>query len=79
MPTRSTETVIISDVIVLNITVNCLATAVIARYPALRKDRTRLFMFSLCMSLNKCALRIPRLSIGILFSARNASSRPFSQ
>ena len=63
------KTVIISVVIILTIIMNCLATAVIARYPALCENRTRLFMFSLCVSLNKCALRIPRLSISILFSA----------
>ena len=44
------KTVIISAVTVLNITVNCLAIAVIARYPALRKHHTTLFMLSLCVS-----------------------------
>ena len=44
------KTVIISAVIVLNITVNCLATAVIARYPALREHHTTLFMLSRCVS-----------------------------
>ena len=44
------KTVIISVVIVLNITVNCLATAVIARYPALREHHTTLFMLSRCVS-----------------------------
>ena len=42
--------VIISAVIVLNIIMNCLVIAVIARYPALREDRTCLFMCSLCVS-----------------------------
>ena len=42
--------VIISAVIVLNIITNCLVIAVIARYPALREDRTTLFICSLCVS-----------------------------
>ena len=42
--------VIISAVIVLNIIMNCLVIAVIARYPALREDRTTLFICSLCVS-----------------------------
>ena len=42
--------VIISAVIVLNIIMNCLVIAVIARYPALREDRTALFICSLCVS-----------------------------
>ena len=42
--------VIISAVIVLNIITNCLVIAVIARYAALREDRTTLFMCSLCVS-----------------------------
>ena len=44
------KTVIISAVIVLNITMNCLAIVVIVRYPALRKRHTTLFMFSRCLS-----------------------------
>ena len=42
--------VIISAVIVLNIITNCLVIAAIAKYPALREDRTCLFMCSLCVS-----------------------------
>ena len=42
--------VIISSVIVLNVIMNSLVTAAIARYPALREDRTALFMFTLCVS-----------------------------
>ena len=44
------KTVIICTVIVLNIIMNCLVIAVIVRYPALREDRTTLFVFSLCVS-----------------------------
>ena len=39
-----------STVIVLNIALNTLAIAVIARYPQLREDRATLFMFSLALS-----------------------------
>ena len=42
--------VIISSVIVLNVIMNSLVIAAIARYPALREDRTALFMFTLCVS-----------------------------
>ena len=42
--------VIISTVVVLNIVMNSLVIAVIARYPVLREDRTGLFMFSLCVA-----------------------------
>ena len=42
--------VIISAVIILNIIMNCLVIAAIARYPALREDRTTLFVCSLCVS-----------------------------
>ena len=42
--------VIISAVIVMNITLNGLVLAVIAKYPQLREDRTTLFMFSLTLS-----------------------------
>ncbi|KAK2192032.1 hypothetical protein NP493_40g04007 [Ridgeia piscesae] len=44
------KSTVITSVIVLNITLNGLAIAVIARYPQLREDRTTLFMFSLAMS-----------------------------
>ena len=42
--------VIISIVIVVNITLNFIVIAVIAKYPQLREDRTTLFMFSLTLS-----------------------------
>ena len=42
--------VIISAVIVMNITLNGLVLAVIAKYPKLREDRTTLFIFSLTLS-----------------------------
>ena len=42
--------IVISIMIVLNITLNGLTIAVIARYPQLRDDRTTLFMFSLTLS-----------------------------
>ena len=41
---------IISTVIVLNIIMNSLVIAVMVRYPALREDRTALFMFTLCIA-----------------------------
>ena len=42
--------VIISVVIVLNITLNVIVVAVIVKYPQLREDRTTLFMLSLSLS-----------------------------
>ena len=45
------KTVIISAVIVLYISMNCLVIAVIVRYPAMREDRTTLFVFSVCIQL----------------------------
>ena len=42
--------VVISVVIVMNITLNVLVIAVIAKYPQLREDRTTLFIFSLTLS-----------------------------
>ena len=39
--------VIISAVIIMNITLNSIVIAVITKYPQLREDRTTLFMFSL--------------------------------
>ena len=47
---RIVKTVIISAVIILNIVINSLAIAVIVIYPALREDRTTLFVFSLFVS-----------------------------
>ena len=44
------KTVVISAVIVLNITLNSLVIAVIVRHPQLREDRTTLFMLSLTLS-----------------------------
>ena len=41
---------VISAVVVLNIIMNSLVIALLARYPALRQDRTALFVFSLCLS-----------------------------
>ena len=41
---------VISAVIIMNMIVNTLVIAVIARYPQLREDRTTLFMFSLSVS-----------------------------
>ena len=42
--------VIISAVTIMNITLNSIVIAVIAKYPQLREDRTTLFMFSLTLS-----------------------------
>ena len=42
--------VMISIVIILNVTLNSLVIAVIVRYPQLREDRTTLFMISLTLS-----------------------------
>jgi len=47
---QSIKSVVICTVIVLNITLNSIAIAVIARYPQLREDRTALFVFSLLLS-----------------------------
>ena len=44
------KAVVISAVVVLNIIMNGLVIALVARYPALRQDRTALFIFSLCLS-----------------------------
>ena len=41
---------VIAATIVMNVILNSLAIAVIARYPQLREDRTTLFMFSLSLS-----------------------------
>ncbi|KAK2192511.1 hypothetical protein NP493_28g01022 [Ridgeia piscesae] len=41
---------IISTVIVLNIITNPVVIAVLARYPALREDRTSLFIFTMCVA-----------------------------
>ena len=42
--------VVISAIIVMNITLNVLTIAVICRYPQLREDRTSFFVFSLALS-----------------------------
>ena len=42
--------VVISVVIIMNITLNVLVIAVVVKYPQLREDRTTLFMFSLTLS-----------------------------
>ena len=44
------KALVISVVIILNITLNVLAIAVIVRYPQLREDRTTLFIFSMTLS-----------------------------
>ena len=44
------KAVVISAIVVLNIIMNSLVIALVARYPALRQDRTALFIFSLCLS-----------------------------
>ena len=59
------KTVIISAVIVLNITMNCLVIAVIVRNPAMREDRTTLFVFSLCAS--DLALGCTAMPISVVF------------
>ena len=41
---------VISVVIILNVVMNCLVIVVIIRSPALRQDRTTLFVCSLCVS-----------------------------
>ena len=53
MDTRELDNVrpsVIATTIVMNVILNSLAIAVIARYPQLREDRTTLFMFSLSLS-----------------------------
>ena len=44
------KTPVICVIIILNVIMNSLVIAVIARYPQLREDRTTLFMFSLSVS-----------------------------
>ena len=44
------KTAVICVIIILNVIMNSLVIAVIARYPQLREDRTTLFMFSLSVS-----------------------------
>ena len=44
------KTAVICVIIILNVIMNSLVIAVIARYPQLREDRTTLFMFSLTVS-----------------------------
>ena len=44
------KTLVISAVIIVNMILNTLVIAVIARYPQLREDRTALFVFSLLLS-----------------------------
>ena len=48
--TDNVKPMIITAVIVLNVILNSIVIAVIARYPQLREDRTTLFMFSLILS-----------------------------
>ena len=45
-----TKVVVIYIIIILNVIINSLVIAVIARYPQLREDRVTLFMFSLSLS-----------------------------
>ena len=47
---NDTKLAVICVIIVLNVIMNSLVIAVIARYPQLREDRTSLFMFSLSVS-----------------------------
>ena len=44
------KTLVICAVIIVNMILNSLVIAVIARYPQLREDRTALFVFSLTSS-----------------------------
>ena len=44
------KTTVISIIIILNVIMNSLVIAVIARYPQLLEDRTTIFMFSLSVS-----------------------------
>ena len=46
----NTKLAVICVIIILNVIMNSLVIAVIARYPQLREDRTSLFMFSLSVS-----------------------------
>ena len=61
--------VVISVVIVLSIATNGLVIIVIARYPALRQDRTSLFMLSLCMSDLACGCTSMPISAAVCSSA----------
>ena len=59
------KSTVITFVIVLNITLNGLAIAVIVRYPQLREDRTTLFMFSLLMSDLACGCTAMPISAAV--------------
>ena len=69
--------VLISVVIVLSIATNGLVIIIIARYPALRQDRTSLFMFSLCLSDLACGCTAMPISAALCSSATpNVRSLP---
>ena len=61
--------IVISVVIVLSIATNGLVIIVIARYPALRQDRTSLFMFSLCLSDLACGCTAMPISAAVCSGA----------
>ena len=66
------KTVIISAVIVLNISMNCLVIAVIARYPSMWKDCTTPFVFSLCVS--DLALGCTAMPISVAFCSSTSTT-----
>ena len=63
------KVVVISAVVVLNITMNGLVIALLARYPALRQDRTALFVFSLCLSDLACGCTALPISAAVCSQA----------
>jgi len=66
---KDIKPLMISVVIVLNVILNSLVIAVIARYPQLREDRTNLFMFSLTLSDMASGLTVMPMSVVLCSSA----------
>ena len=67
--TDNVKPMIITAVIVLNVILNSIVIAVIARYPQLREDRTTIFMFSLILSDLANACTAMAISAGLCSSA----------
>ena len=61
---------VICVIITLNVIMNSLVIAVIARYPQLREDRTTLFMFSLSVSDLGIGCTFMPISAGLCYRAR---------
>ena len=63
------KTTVICVIIILNVIMNSLVIAVIARYPQLREDRTTLFMFSLSVSDLAAGCTFRPISAALCYSA----------